>query len=83
VRYVGTDHNVIRYHCRPALFRDGDGNGGIGFGALRVEALVVEEFFRVLKPEGLRAATEAAETLASVSGRRGDEGCRSDCATHD
>ena len=65
VRYAGVDGNVIRYQCRTALFRDGAGNDCISFGALRVETAVVEELLRVLKPEGLRAALEAVETLAS------------------
>jgi excisionase family DNA binding protein len=65
VRYGGVDGSVIRYQCRTALFRDGPGNDCISFGALRVETAVVEELLRVLKPEGLRAALEAAETLAS------------------
>jgi excisionase family DNA binding protein len=70
VRYVGTDHNVVHYHCRSALFREGPGNDCIHFGALRVEAAVVEELLRVLKPEGLRAALEAVETLASEHDER-------------
>jgi excisionase family DNA binding protein len=65
VRYAGVGGSVIRYQCRTALFRDGPGNDCISFGALRVETAVVEELLRVLKPDGLRAALEAAQTLAS------------------
>lgn len=65
VRYGGVDGSVIRYDCRTALFREGPGNQCISFGALRVEAAVVKELLRVLEPEGLRAALEAAETLSS------------------
>ena len=65
MRYGGVDGSVIRYDCRTALFRDGPGNQCISFGALRVETAVVEELLRVLEPDGLRAALEAAETLAS------------------
>lgn len=65
MRYGGVDGSVIRYDCRTALFRGGPGNECISFGALRVETAVVEELLRVLEPEGLRAALEAAETLAS------------------
>jgi DNA invertase Pin-like site-specific DNA recombinase len=61
VTYSGKRGSVIRYHCRSAFFREGPASNCIHFGSLRVEAAVVAEVLRVLKPEGLEAAIEAAD----------------------
>ena len=62
VTYTGKGGSVLRYHCRSAFHSDGPAAKCIQFGALRVEAAVVAEVLRVLKPEGLQAAIAAADT---------------------
>jgi hypothetical protein len=70
VTYTGKRGGVIRYHCRSAFFREGPQSNCIHFGSLRVEAAVGAEVLRVLTPEALHAAVEAAEARATERDER-------------
>ena len=63
VAYSGARHDIPRYSCRGAHVNHGRGQC-ISFGGLRPDRAVVDEVLRVLQPEGIGAAIEAAEHSA-------------------
>jgi len=60
VAYSGAQGDVPRYSCQGAHVNHGRPKC-ISFGGLRPDAAVVDEVLRVLQPEGVTAALEAAE----------------------
>lgn len=68
VAYTGSEHDVLRYHCRRGWLDTGEPKC-IGFAGLAVDEAVSKEILRVVQP----AAIEAARLASADQSRQLDE----------
>jgi len=59
VNYTGSEHDVVRYHCRRGWLDKGEPTC-IGFAGLAVDEAVTKEILRVVQPAAIEAATMAS-----------------------